>query len=87
VEKAYDYAADNPTLPPSYLDMAAFDVDFADAQGLWTILTLVKQLEEAVEDTIMAAGSEAFHTPMPFITMFRRRPGTTFRGQRRFSRI
>jgi hypothetical protein len=66
VEKAHDYAADNPTLTPSYLDMAAFDVDFADAHGLWTVLTLVKQLEEAVEDTIMAAGSEAFHAALAF---------------------
>jgi hypothetical protein len=66
VEKAHDYAADNPTLTPSYMDMSAFDVDFADAHGLWNILTLIKQLEEAVEDTIMTAGSEAFHAALCF---------------------
>ncbi|MDR2743441.1 MAG: hypothetical protein LBB98_15020 [Treponema sp.] len=66
VEKAHDYAADNPALVPSYLDMAAFDVDFADAHGLWGLLTLIRQLEEAVEDTVMAAGSEAFHAALAF---------------------
>jgi hypothetical protein len=66
VEKAHDYAADNPTLSPSYLDMAAFDVDFADAHGLWSLLTLVKQLHEVLEDTVMAAGSEAFHAALAF---------------------
>ncbi|MDR1398869.1 MAG: hypothetical protein LBJ41_02985 [Treponema sp.] len=66
VEKAHDYAADNPTLTPNYLDMQAFDVDFTDAHGLWSILTLTKQLEEAVEDTIMTAGSEAFHMALSF---------------------
>jgi hypothetical protein len=66
VEKAHDYAVDNPALTPSYLDMTAFDVDFADAHGLWSLLTLVKQLEEALEDTVMAAGSEAFHAALAF---------------------
>jgi hypothetical protein len=46
--------------------MAAFDVDFADAHGLWSTLTLIKQLEEAVEDTVMAAGSEAYHAALAF---------------------
>jgi hypothetical protein len=66
VEKAHDYAHDNPPLTPSYLDMTAFDVDFADAHGLWNLLTQIKQLEEAVEDTIMAAGSEAYHAALAF---------------------
>jgi hypothetical protein len=34
VEKAHDYALDNPALFPSYLDMAAFNADFSDAHGL-----------------------------------------------------
>jgi hypothetical protein len=34
--------------------METFDVDFADVHGLWSTLTLIKQLEEAVEDTVMA---------------------------------
>jgi hypothetical protein len=66
VEKAHDYAQDNPNLVPSFLDMAAFDVDFADAHGLWSILTLIKQLQEVLEDTVMVAGSEAYHGALAF---------------------
>jgi hypothetical protein len=28
VEKAHEFAAQNPNLVPSFLDMAAFDIDF-----------------------------------------------------------
>jgi hypothetical protein len=66
VEKAHDYAHDNPNLVPSYLNTGAFDIDFKDAHGLWSLLTVIKQLEEAVEDTIMAAGSEAYHAALAF---------------------
>jgi hypothetical protein len=64
VEKTHDYASDNPTLVPSYLDMGDFDKDFSDAHGLWRLLTAIRQLEEAVEDTIMIAGSEAYHAAL-----------------------
>jgi hypothetical protein len=64
VEKAYDYACDNPTLVPSYLNMDDFGKDFGDAHGLWRLLTAIQQLEEGVSDTIMAAGSEAYHAAL-----------------------
>jgi hypothetical protein len=48
VEKAYDFARQNPGLVPSYLEIDAFGVDFADARGLWTLLNGVRQLEEAI---------------------------------------
>jgi hypothetical protein len=35
VEKAYDFARQNPNLVPPYLEAGAFGVDFADAHGLW----------------------------------------------------
>jgi hypothetical protein len=34
VEKAYDFARQNPNLIPPYLDLSAFGADFADAHGL-----------------------------------------------------
>jgi hypothetical protein len=64
VEKAHDYAHDNPALTPSYLDINEFDKDFSDAHGLWRLLTAIRQLEEAVSDTIMTAGSEAYHAAL-----------------------
>ena len=64
VEKAHDYAVDNPSLVPSFLDMADFEKDWQDAHGLWNVLNLGKQLVELLDDTVMSAGSEAYHAAL-----------------------
>jgi hypothetical protein len=66
VEKAYDFARQNPNLVPPYLDMTAFGTDFEDAHGLWTLVNSICQLEENTSDTEMAAGSEAYQAALVF---------------------
>jgi hypothetical protein len=66
VEKAYDFAQQNPNLVPPYLDMAAFGTDFEDAHGLWTLVNSIRQLEENASDTEMTAGSEAYQAALVF---------------------
>jgi hypothetical protein len=66
VEKAYDFARQNPALVPPYLDVDAFGIDFGDAHGLWTLLNTIQQLEESVDDTEMVAGSEAYQAALVF---------------------
>jgi hypothetical protein len=66
VEKAYDFARQNPNLIPPYLDIDAFGVDFGDAHGLWTLLNTVQQLEQNIDDTEMIAGSEAYQAALVF---------------------
>jgi hypothetical protein len=66
VEKAFDFAKQNPNLVPLYLDVDAFGVDFSDAHGLWTLLNSVRQLEEGIDDTEMTAGSEAYQAALVF---------------------
>jgi hypothetical protein len=66
VEKAYDFARQNPALVPPYLDVEAFGVDFSDAHGLWTLLNTVQQLEQSIDDTEMTAGSEAYQAALVF---------------------
>ncbi|MDR1218111.1 MAG: hypothetical protein LBK73_00700, partial [Treponema sp.] len=66
VEKAYDFARQNPNLIPPYLDVAAFGVDFDDAHSLWTLLNTAQQLEEGIGDTEMTAGSEAYQAALVF---------------------
>ena len=66
VEKAHDFAQQNPNLLPPYLDMSAFDTDFTDAHGLWTLHNMVLQLEEGIGDTEMTAGSEAYQAALVF---------------------
>jgi hypothetical protein len=66
VEKAYDFARQNPNLVPPYLEIDAFGVDFGDAHGLWTLLNTVQQLEQTLDDTEMIAGSEAYQAALVF---------------------
>jgi hypothetical protein len=66
VEKSHEFAAQNPNLVPPFLDMAAFDIDFADAHNLWPLFLLTQQLHENVDDTTMVAGSEAYQAALVF---------------------
>jgi hypothetical protein len=66
VEKAYDFAQQNPNLVPPYLDMTAFGTDFEDAHGLWTLVNSIRQIEENASDTEMTAGSEAYQAALVF---------------------
>jgi hypothetical protein len=66
VEKAYDFAQQNPNLVLPYLYIAAFGVDFGDAHGLWTLVNSIRQLEENAGDTEMTAGSEAYQATLVF---------------------
>jgi hypothetical protein len=66
VEKAYDFAQRNSGLVSPYMVIDAFGVDFADAHGLWTLLNSVQQLEEAIDDTEMTAGSEVYQAALVF---------------------
>ena len=59
VKKAYDFARQNPKLVPNYLDMDVYGIDCEDANGLWTLVNSIRQVEQNAADTEMAAGSEA----------------------------
>ncbi|MDR1219575.1 MAG: hypothetical protein LBK73_08195 [Treponema sp.] len=88
VEKAYDFARQNPKLVPPYLELDAFGVDFSDAHGLWTLLNTVQQLEEGIGDTEMTAGSEAYQSALVFYKSVKmaaasNRGSRTFPAQRR----
>ena len=66
VEKAYQFAQQNPFLCPPYLDMAGFEIDFSDAVGLRVLHNTARQIEEILDDTIMTAGSEAYQAALAF---------------------
>lgn len=66
VEKAHEFAKQNPNLRPPYMDMNDFDIDFSDARSLWALLNTVHQLEQTLDDTEMVAGSEAYRTALVF---------------------
>jgi len=66
VEKAYDFAKQNPNLVPPFLDMDIFKNDFGNAHGLWTLVNSIRQLYQNANDTEMAAGSEAYQAALVF---------------------
>jgi hypothetical protein len=66
VEKSKDYAHQYPQLCPSYLDIAAFDADMADATGLRTVHITARQLSDNIDDTVLVAGSEAYQSALVF---------------------
>jgi hypothetical protein len=66
VEKSYDFAVQNPSLVPSYLDMATFDIDKSNAVGLWTLLNTAQQVVRGIADTSLVSGSDAMHEALVF---------------------
>jgi hypothetical protein len=66
VEKSLEYASNNPTLVPSYLDLPEAKRDLKLSQDLSNILKQVSTLQRAVEDTMMIAGCEAYDAAMVF---------------------
>ena len=53
VEKAHEYAKQNPNFCPPYLNITEFDTDFGDAHGLWTLCNSALQFYEGIDDTAM----------------------------------
>ncbi|MDR1170033.1 MAG: hypothetical protein LBK97_04270 [Prevotellaceae bacterium] len=66
VEKSHEYAVENPGFVPPFLNMPAFDIDFADAHSLWTIRNDTMQVYEMIDDTTMVAGSESYYASLMF---------------------
>jgi len=66
VEKALEYASNNPALVPSYLDLGEANKDLKLSKDLNNILKQVSTLQRAIEDTAMVAGSEAYDAALVF---------------------
>jgi len=66
VENSLEYASNNPTLVPTYLDVAEAKKDLKLSKDLDNILKQISTLQRAVEDTAMIAGSEAYDASLVF---------------------
>lgn len=66
VGKALDYATKNTALVPPYLDLAEANKDYALAADLREISRELGTLNQAVEDTLMVAGAEAYDAALIF---------------------
>jgi len=66
VDKTLEYAALNANLIPPYLDVAELRRDFDLAKQLSQIQNAIAQFHEAVSDTALALGSEAYTASLAF---------------------
>ncbi|MDR1678719.1 MAG: hypothetical protein LBR81_02970 [Prevotellaceae bacterium] len=66
VSKALELAGQNPALCPGYLNTAAFGIDMSDATKLLVLDNSLQQLQQAIDDTSMVAGSEAYQAALVF---------------------
>lgn len=64
VSKALEIASNNPQFVPPYADIAAMNKDYQLADRLQGIEIQLASLLEKIQDTNMAAGSEAFVTSL-----------------------
>ncbi|WP_131538355.1 hypothetical protein [Pedobacter nototheniae] len=66
VGKALDYAVQNPTLVPAFLDVVEAKKDYTLAADLYRIYQQLNTLLQAIEDSTMVAGSEAYEAALVF---------------------
>ena len=60
VQKACQYAKQNPQLMPGYFNTAEFEIDVKAVEQLQTIQRPLKQLLDLIDDSILLSGSEAY---------------------------
>jgi len=66
VQKAVDYMRDNPELIPGYLDHQEMERDLGAVDRLGEFLRPLSQLAAGLDDSMMAAGSEAYATALAY---------------------
>jgi hypothetical protein len=68
VNKAIEYARQNPKIVPAYLNMEEFARDVDAVNKLFQVTTPIQKLAEEIDDTMMMAGCEAYAAALAFYT-------------------
>lgn len=66
VDKALEYARQNPTLVPQYADITEAEKDLALTRDLFHIYQKLAALTRSVEDAMMVSGAEAYEASLIF---------------------
>lgn len=66
VEKVRDFSVTNPKLVPPYMDLDEFKIDVSDEAYLHVLESALEQLYDAISDTRMVVGSEAYMSALMF---------------------
>lgn len=80
VEKSLNYAKENAKLVPPYLDVNELEKDFNTVKELSKIKRPLESLVEALDDTIMLAGSEGYMAALVFYNSVKMASKMNFAG-------
>lgn len=64
VEKGLEFTKTNPEFIPSFMNAIEFEIDVTDSKNLVGTESLATQLLNAIDDTIMVSGSEAYYAAL-----------------------
>jgi hypothetical protein len=59
VEKAHEFARQNPSIVPAFVSIDEMERNLAKAHSLWPAINTARQLEKHLVDTELCAGSDA----------------------------
>lgn len=68
VNKALEYAKQNPSVVPSFLDLVELEKDVTAVTALSKVVYPLRQLLEKLDDTVLLSGSEAYTEALVFYT-------------------
>jgi len=71
VQKSLEYGQQNKDLVPAFLDLVAMAVDVKSVSVLRELLQLLAPIYEALQDSLMQAGSEAYQGALVFYSSAR----------------
>ena len=66
VNKAYEYARQNPQIVPAYINMEEFAKDVNAVNRLFQVSAPLLKMAEQIDDTALMAGSEAYAASLAF---------------------
>ena len=66
VQKAFEYTGIHPDLVPGFLDRQAFQIDLEGLQQLQSLERELAPVNDALSDSILLAGSEAYQAALLF---------------------
>ena len=66
VKKALEHCTQNPELAPQYLDVSEYQKDVVAVETLKTLHSPISQIAEALSDTMILSGSDAYSAALMF---------------------
>jgi hypothetical protein len=66
VEKTFEFTKTNPEFIPTYMSAAEIEIDITDSNSLIGLVSVATQVYNALDDTMMVVGSEAYRDALAY---------------------